>query len=90
LGPTRLRAHIGRRGDVPLAVELWHEGAEVDAFSAITLERVIVQPGASISFGSGTQYLVTTVPEPGMVALWLAGLAVLAGSAARRRAAWAP
>ena len=67
-----------------------HVGAEMDAFSTMTLERVILQPGAWISFGSGTQYLVTTVPEPATLALWLAGLALLAGVATKRREARAP
>lgn len=60
-------------------------GAETDAFSTLTLERVILQPGASISFGSGTQYLVTTVPEPATLALWMAGLGLLAGGVRRNR-----
>lgn len=62
-----------------------YPGSEVDAFGTMTLERVILQPGASISFASGTAYLVTTVPEPASMALWLAGLVGIAGCVRRRR-----
>lgn len=62
-----------------------YEGAELDAFSTMTLERVILQPGASISFGSGTQYLVTTVPEPATATLWAAALGLLWAARARLR-----
>lgn len=70
---------------IGLSASSGYPGAEVDAFSTMTLERVILQPGASISFGSGTQYLVTTVPEPATLALWAAGLGLLAGTRRRRR-----
>lgn len=72
---------------IGLSASSGYRGAEVDAFSTMTLERVILQPGASISFGSGTQYLVTTVPEPATGALWLAGLALLAGMQRKSRSA---
>ncbi len=72
---------------IALSAASSYEGSEVDAFSTMSIERVILQPGASISFGSGTQYLVTTVPEPATSAFWLLGLATVAGwSRTRRRA----
>jgi hypothetical protein len=77
VGPTDFLIGVSASSGYP--------GAEVDAFSTMTLERVILQPGASISFGSGTQYLVTTVPEPGTLALWLAGFGLLAGLRRHRR-----
>jgi hypothetical protein len=73
---------------IGLSAASTYADAEVDAYSTMTLERVILQPGASISFGSGTQYLVTTVPEPAAWVLWLLGIAGMAGyGKARSRAA---
>jgi hypothetical protein len=70
---------------IGLAAASSYRGAEVDAFNTLRLERVILQPGAAISFGSGTQYLVTTaVPEPATWAFWVLGFAGMAAQARRR------
>jgi|CXWL01.1.fsa_nt_gi hypothetical protein len=79
-----------------------YAGAEMDAFSTVTLDSITVQPGVSLSFGSGTDYNVqfagdppppppTSVPEPGAPLLMLTGLAALlgtrGGAKAKRQAA---
>jgi len=61
------------------------EGAEVDAFHTMSLQQIVIPAGATVGFGSGTVYNIAVVPEPGAVALWLAGLAVVGRMARRRR-----
>jgi hypothetical protein len=53
------------------------DGAETDAFNTVTLERILVQPGAQIGFASGHDWPVQVVPEPATGLLWLCGLAAL-------------
>ena len=62
-------------------------GAEVDAFQTVTLDRILVEPGAQISFASGHFWPVQVVPEPATWLLWLSGLAAGLPLARRRRAA---
>jgi hypothetical protein len=62
-------------------------GAEVDAFQTVTLDRILIEPGAQIVFASGHNWPVQVVPEPQSVLLWLAGLAAIVPLARRRRAA---
>jgi hypothetical protein len=50
-------------------------GAEVDAFQTVTLNRIVIQPDAQISFESGHLWPVSVVPEPATYGLWLIGLA---------------
>jgi hypothetical protein len=70
-------------------------GAEMDAFSTLTLDSITVQPGVSLTFGSGTNYNVLIagdptvppngVPEPGAPLLLLTGLAAMWGSRRMRK-----
>ena len=62
-------------------------GAEVDAFQTVTLDRILIEPGAQITFASGHNWPVQVVPEPQTVLLWLAGLAAIVPLARRGRAA---
>jgi hypothetical protein len=62
-------------------------GAEADAFQTVTLDRILIEPGAEISFGSGHAWPVQVVPEPAAAWLWLAGLAAAAPMLRRRRTA---
>jgi hypothetical protein len=52
-------------------------GAETDAFGTVTLERILIEPGAQIGFASGHDWPVQVVPEPGTLWLWLGGLVAL-------------
>lgn len=52
-------------------------GAEADAFGTVTLERILIQPGAQIGFASGHDWPVQVVPEPGTLWLWLCGVVAL-------------
>lgn len=49
-----------------------------DLSQSLHLNSIDVAPGVSVTSGSGHVYAVTSVPEPAMGALWLAGLALLA------------
>lgn len=74
--PFNFVAHLFASGGQP--------GAEVDAFHTATLDRILIEPGAQITFASGTSWPVQVVPEPGTVLLWLAGLAALVPVVRRR------
>ena len=62
-------------------------GAEADAFQTVTLDRILIEPGAQITFASGHNWAVQVVPEPGTALLWLAGLAAVVPVVRRRLAA---
>lgn len=76
--------------EVSLRTYASSNGAEMDAFSTVTLDSITVQPGVSLTFGSGTNYNVLIagdptvppngVPEPGAPLLVLTGLAAMWGS----------
>jgi hypothetical protein len=83
-----------KNGINPFLVQLhafaYDAGAQMDAFSTVTLDSITVQPGVSLTFGSGTNYNVLIagdptvppngVPEPGAPLLLLTGLAAMWGS----------
>jgi hypothetical protein len=57
--------------------------ARIDMFGTAELERILVAPGQSLAFTSGTAYNVSAVPEPSEWALMLAGMALVAASVGR-------
>lgn len=61
------------------------DGAEVEAYSTVTLQAILAPAGAGLAFASGHTYNVQLVPEPATWALWAGGLAGLAGWARRGR-----
>ena len=68
---------------VSLHASSYESGAEMDAFSTVTLDSTTTQPGASLGFGSGTNYnllVAPAVPEPGAPLMILTGLAALVRS----------
>jgi hypothetical protein len=60
------------------------DDAEIDAFSTVTLQTILVPPNAGLSFASGHAYNIQVVPEPATYALWALGLAGVALAARRR------
>jgi hypothetical protein len=80
---------------VSLHTFAYGSGAEIDAFNTVTLDSIIVQPGVSLTFGSGTRYNVRVagdpavppngVPEPGAPLLLLTGLAAMWGTRRMRK-----
>ncbi len=62
-------------------------GAEVDAFQTVTLDRILIEPGAQIGFASAHNWPVQVVPEPATRWLGLAGLVAVVPLARRRRPA---
>ena len=76
--------------EVSLRTYASSNGAEMDAFGTVTLDSITVQPGVSLSFGSGTNYNVLVagdptlppngVPEPGAPLLVFTGLAAMIGT----------
>lgn len=65
------------------AFAIW-DGA-MDLYGTATLSGIQVQAGQSLSFNSGSAYSVTAVPEPESWAMLIAGVAVCAAVARRRR-----
>lgn len=57
----------------------------MDLYGTATLSGIQVQASQSLSFNSGSVYSVTAVPEPESRAMLIAGLAVCAAVARRRR-----
>jgi MYXO-CTERM domain-containing protein len=75
--PFTFVANLKTWGTVP--------GAQTDAFNTVTLDRILVQPGATIGFASGHSWNVQVVPEPATSCLWLGGVAALVAWRRRRR-----
>ncbi len=65
------------------ALAVWD--GTMDLYGTATLTGIRVQPGQSLAFNSGSAYSVTAVPEPASWAMLLAGMALCAGIAKRRR-----
>jgi hypothetical protein len=57
--------------------------ARIDMYGTVELERILVAPGQSLAFTSGTAYNVSVVPEPSAWGLMLAGMALVATRVAR-------
>ncbi len=71
--------------DALLSVYAFNNDSEVDAYSTVTLQTILVPPNAGLSFASGHAYNVTVVPEPAAWALWAFGLAGVAFAKRGRR-----
>lgn len=69
--------------EAQLSAQAGYNDSEVEAYSTVTLQTILVPPNAGLSFASGHAYSVTVVPEPATWALWAFGLAALL--TARRR-----
>lgn len=61
-----------------------YNNARIDMYGTAELERILVAPGQSLAFASGTAYTVSVVPEPAAWALMLGGLGVVLRRAAGR------
>lgn len=61
-----------------------YNDARIDMYGTAELERILVAPGQSLVFASGTSYTVSVVPEPAAWALMLGGLGVVLRRAGRR------
>lgn len=61
-----------------------YNNARIDMYGTAELERILVGPGQSLAFASGTTYTVSVVPEPAAWALMLGGLGVVLRRAAGR------
>lgn len=76
-----LLANVTAGGKYSLVTELTVEAennAQLDLFGTASLDRIEVAPGQVLSFGSGTAYNVSAVPEPGMLLMSLVGLGIVA------------
>lgn len=59
--------------------------ARIDMYGTAELERILVAPGQTLGFASGTAYNVSAVPEPAAWASMLAGMTLVAAWVSRRR-----
>jgi hypothetical protein len=58
--------------------------AAVDFFGTASLDRILIEPGQALTFGSGTAYDIAVVPVPAALPMLLGGLGLLAAGVRRR------
>jgi hypothetical protein len=61
--------------------------AAVDFFGTASLDRILIEPGQVLAFGSGTAYDIALVPVPAALPMLLGGLGLLGVASRRRRGA---
>jgi hypothetical protein len=69
-----------------LSVEASND-ADMNLFGSGRLDRILVEPGQSLSFASGAEYAISVVPVPAALPMLLGGLGLLGVVAGRRTGA---